>query len=141
MHRLALRLQLRFPDETETRFQDAYRAGTITTTRLSLALAIALYALFAILDVEVMPLSKPELWVIRFAIVCPVLILVLALTYVPSLARQTQVLVFTAVLAAGLGIVAMLGVAREEETGFPFYVMGLLLACCSTSSRSGSRPG
>ncbi|MCC6223694.1 MAG: hypothetical protein IT201_09440, partial [Thermoleophilia bacterium] len=113
MRRLALKLQLRFPDEAETRFVDAYRAGTITTTRLALALAIVLYTLFAILDVKVMPLSKPELWLIRFAVVCPILILVLALTYVPSLARQTQALLFTAVLAAGLGIVAMLAVARE----------------------------
>jgi class 3 adenylate cyclase len=121
------RLGLRFSDAAEANFRDDYRAGTIAATRIALVLGIVLYALFGILDEVVMPISKPSIWLIRFAIVCPVLIACLLATYVPSLSRYTQAIIFVAVVTAGLGIVAMIGVGHEEEAGYRFYVSGLLL--------------
>src|SRR5262245_44891216 len=98
-------LGLRFPDETEAAFAADYHARTINTTRLALALGIALYALSGILDAVVMPASTHAIWIIRFAIVCPVLLNGLLLTYLPSIAKYMQLVVFAAVVAAGLGIV------------------------------------
>jgi len=95
--------------------------------RLALALGGALYALFGILDIYAVPISKNVVWAIRFGIVVPVFAFILWTTYFPRLQRYIQPLMCAGVAVAGLGIVAMISVTREAEFGNRFYVTGLLL--------------
>ncbi len=119
--------KLRFPPEIEKQFLEEYRVGTRSTIRFALALGAALYALFGILDIYAVPLSKETVWAIRFGIVVPVFVLIFASTYFKSFQAYIQPLMCVAASIAGLGIVAMIAVTREVEFGNRFYVTGLLL--------------
>ncbi|MBV6452607.1 MAG: hypothetical protein MHPDNHAH_03365 [Anaerolineales bacterium] len=119
--------KLRFPPEIEKQFLEEYRVGTRSTIRFALALGAALYALFGILDIYAVPLSKETVWAIRFGIVVPVFVLIFASTYFKSFQAYIQPLTCAAASIAGLGIVAMIAVTREVEFGNRFYVTGLLL--------------
>lgn len=119
--------RLRFPAEIEKKFLEEYRAGTLSTVRLALALGGVLYGLFGILDIYAVPISKNVVWSIRFGIVVPLFALIFWTTYFQRLQRYIQPLMCAGVAVAGLGIVAMISVTRETEFGSRFYVTGLLL--------------
>lgn len=120
--------KLRFPDEViETQFRRDYHTNTISTTRLALVLGLILYSLFGILDIYAIPISKDIVWIIRYGIVAPVIILALAATYIPSLQKYTQAFMCAVVAISGLGIVAMISITTEAEFGNRFYFTGLIL--------------
>ena len=73
--------RLRFPPEIEKQFLEDYRVNVKSTARFALALGALLYALFGILDMYAVPLSKNAVWSIRFGIVVPMFTLVFASTY------------------------------------------------------------
>ncbi|HBH62842.1 MAG TPA: hypothetical protein DDX85_14115 [Nitrospiraceae bacterium] len=116
-----------FPAEIEQSFQDNYRVTTISTSRLGFFVAIMLYAAFGVLDAVVMPLSKNPIWVIRYAIVCPIFGFVILATYLPFFAKRLQFVMCFGAASAGLGIVAMIGISRKTELGHWYYMMGLLM--------------
>lgn len=119
--------RLRFPDDVEAQFRKDYHANTVSTTRLALVLGLFLYSIFGILDIYAVPISKSFVWFIRFGIVTPVSVLALAASYLPAFQRHVQVLMGSVVAVSGLGIVAMIAMAREAEFGSKFYFSGLIL--------------
>jgi class 3 adenylate cyclase len=120
--------KLRFPDEViETRFQADYHANTVSTTRLALVLGLILYSLFGILDVYAIPVSKDVVWIIRYAIVAPVIVAALLATFASSLQKYTQAFMCAVVAISGLGIAAMIAITTEAEFGNRFYFTGLIL--------------
>ena len=83
--------KLRFPDEIlENQFRKEYLANTISTTRLALVLGLILYSLFGFLDIYAVPVSKDIVWIIRYGIVAPIIILALIASYAKSLQQYTQ---------------------------------------------------
>ena len=120
--------KLRFPDEIlENQFRKEYLANTISTTRLALVLGLILYSLFGILDIYAVPVSKDIVWIIRYGIVAPIIILALIASYAKSLQQYTQRLMCIVVAVSGLGIVAMISITTEAEFGNRFYFTGLIL--------------
>ena len=119
--------KLRFPDEIEAQFRKDYDANTISTTRLALILGLILYSLFGILDVYAIPVSKDIVWIIRYAIVTPIMIGVLIASYINSLRKHIQLLMCIAVAVSGLGIAAMIAITTEAEFGNRFYFTGLIV--------------
>jgi class 3 adenylate cyclase len=120
--------RLRFPDEViETQFRKEYLANTVSTTRLALLLGMILYSLFGILDIYAIPVSKDVVWIIRYVIVAPVILLVLAASYVRSLQKYMQAFMCVVVAVSGLGIVTMISITTEAEFGNRFYFTGLIL--------------
>ena len=118
---------LRFPGAIEKLYQDEYRVNTTAITRLSFVLGIVLYSVFALLDTVAMPLSREMIWLIRFAVVCPVFGLIIIATYIPVIWKCSQHITGLGVMVAGLGIVAMIAVSQPSEIGYRYYVTGLLL--------------
>src|SRR5919109_719617 len=119
--------KLRFPDEIETQFRKDYRANTVSTTRLALVLGFILYSIFGILDVYAIPISKETVWMIRYGIVAPVIIVALVASYDKFLQKHTQTLMSIVVAVSGVGIAAMIAITREAEFGNRFYFTGLIL--------------
>lgn len=119
--------KLRFPAEIETQFRKDYQANTISTTRLALVLGLILYSLFGILDVYAIPISKDIVWIIRYGIVAPVILITLVASYTVIFQKYTQPLMALVVAVSGLGIVAMISITREAEFGNRFYFTGLIL--------------
>ncbi|HKG54095.1 MAG TPA: adenylate/guanylate cyclase domain-containing protein [Anaerolineales bacterium] len=119
--------KLRFPIEIEEQFREDYHVNTVSTTRLALVLGLILYSLFGILDVYAIPISKNIVWIIRYGIVAPVILLALVASYSTIFRKYTQALMCLVVAVSGLGIVAMISITREAEFGNRFYFTGLIL--------------
>src|ERR1044071_7792644 len=119
--------KLRFPTEIEEQFREDYHLNTVSTTRLALVLGLILYSVFGILDVYAIPISKDIVWIIRYGIVAPVILITLVASYTPAFQKYTQPLMALVVAISGLGIVAMISITREAEFGNRFYFTGLIL--------------
>jgi len=121
-------LTLSFPrSEMEKRFLESYHEKNLSRLRLAMILGFFLYSIFAVLDsISVGPLW-PKVWFIRFALVDPFLILVLALTFLfkKQAVKYYQPLVSSAILMAGFGILAML--AMIPAPAQYLYSQGLML--------------
>ncbi len=107
-------------------FDDFYRSS-LPIVRVALILGFALYSLFGFLDIWVVPLHKETIWLIRYAVVCPLLAVTFALSYTAVFNRYMQAIMTFVSFVAGFGIVVMIGVASESELGFKFYYAGLML--------------
>lgn len=117
---------LNFAPGLEREFRMEFQVHTLPVVRLALVLGILLYSLFGILDTLIAPAQRDQLWIIRFAIVVPTMAGTLAFTYARSFHRFREPVLFTAMLIAALGIVAMTAIIPRP--GSYLYYAGLLLA-------------
>lgn len=107
-------------------YEDFYRIS-LPIVRTALLLGIALYSLFGILDIWIVPVHRNIIWFIRYAIVCPALTATLVLTFTGFFEKWMQLLLSVVGLLAGVGIVVMISVSSDTELGFKFYYAGLML--------------
>lgn len=119
--------RLRFSGELEKAFQNDYFDSAIVPSRLALALGLFLYMTFGILDQWMVPSAKDYIWIIRYGIVCPIIIAVLILSFRPYFRRIIQPACSLAVLASGFGLIAMNAIAQPNDPGYSFYYTGLIL--------------
>lgn len=117
---------LRFRDAAvERRFTADHVLQVLPALRISLLGAAVTYASFAILDRYLIPEASGIAAWIRFAIVCPMLLGIVLLSYFQWFPRRAQLALSVAMLICGLGIVAMISVAGEP--GRSTYYAGLIL--------------
>jgi signal transduction histidine kinase/CheY-like chemotaxis protein len=90
-----------------------------------LILATVFYALFGILDAIVAPELKMYLWLVRFAVVCPIFIAIYLFSYSRCGLKYAQSAVMIAELIAGLGIIYMILIGNALIAGT--YYAGLIL--------------
>src|SRR5262249_46900052 len=93
--------------------------------RLAIVLEIVLYAAFGILDTFMVPEQAHWVWLIRYAVVCPLSIAVLWLTFTPRFESVAQPVLAGLAAVAGLGILAMPAVVAVGVSSL--YYAGLLL--------------
>jgi signal transduction histidine kinase len=117
--------RLRFSDELESSFSDYRFDHSLAFARFGVVLSFLLYALFGILDRFLVPDAARWIWVIRYAIVCPIALVVLALSFTRWFKPVMQPVVAAFAALNGLGIVAM--VAIIDGPGGYLYYAGLLL--------------
>ncbi|NIO28625.1 MAG: hypothetical protein GTO29_08740 [Candidatus Latescibacteria bacterium] len=117
----------KFDSQREALFRADYAVTSLTNVRFGLILGAVLYALFGPLDLWMLPESWRQVHIIRFAVVVPTCLGVLALTFNGRAKQRLQELAVVFVLFAGLGIVCMILVAQEHEPGFRYYYAGLML--------------
>ncbi|OHD71939.1 MAG: hypothetical protein A2W19_02090 [Spirochaetes bacterium RBG_16_49_21] len=117
----------KFPDELENNYYEDFFRISLPIVRIALILAIVLYALFGILDIWIVPLSKKAVWLIRYAFVSPILIITLIFTFSDLFKRYMQMILAVIGFILGFGIVMMIGFIVESELGFKFYYAGLML--------------
>ena len=117
---------LRFPRELEKLFLDDYREKSLPFVRISLVLGIALYAVFGVLDVFIAPQTKNITWLIRYAIVCPLMAVSLGLSWLPAFKKFAEIDTMIVGLSAGFGIIAIIALARDADA-VRYYYAGLIL--------------
>lgn len=117
---------LHFAPAVEREFRAEYYVHTLPIVRLALVLGVLLYSIFGVLDALIAAEQRHDLWLIRFAIVVPVMTGTLVFTYAPSFQRFREPVLFVAMLVAALGIVAMTAIIPRP--GSYLYYAGLLLA-------------
>jgi signal transduction histidine kinase/ActR/RegA family two-component response regulator len=118
-------LTLAFPHELEREFRESQLPSCLRQMRTATLLGMLLYGLFGFLDAWVAPAAKTAFWFIRFAVVLPFNLSMMALTFTPLGRRHPQLLTAAAVLVPGLGIVAMIGLAPGDAG--QIYYAGLIL--------------
>ena len=116
---------LTFPKQLEKEFHLTHFRKNLKQVRIALLLGIFFYAAFAGLDAIILPEVRPQLWLIRFAIVIPFIVVVYLLSYSKLYIRLINLTTAGVVLMAGLGIIAMILIAPAPENAL--YYAGLLL--------------
>ncbi|HOP40725.1 MAG TPA: histidine kinase dimerization/phospho-acceptor domain-containing protein [Geobacteraceae bacterium] len=111
--------------DLEAAFRVDYFEKNIRHLRLYLLLGFLLYGLFGIHDYWIIPHAVHQAWIIRFLIVCPLLLAIFAFSYLRNFQKVMQPAFFLAGFAAGAGIIAMILIASTP--GIYTYYIGLLL--------------
>jgi uncharacterized membrane protein len=114
-----------FSPQKEAAFSQYYRKKTIAAARFALSLGVFLYVVFGFLDPWIVPSVKYEVWLIRYAIVCPLLILSLTASYLSKKINRIQLLNTLTAVIAGIGIAVMMFI--EPGYGGEMYYGGILL--------------
>ena len=120
-------LRLKFEGELEREFIENYNVRLIPFTRMTLLLVIALYSVFGILDIWIVPETRVSVWIIRFAIIVPLVALVFCFSFTRFFLKQMQIIIFALSIVLGYGIIAMIALSRKHELGYLFYYAGLML--------------
>jgi diguanylate cyclase (GGDEF)-like protein len=101
-------LTLSFRDRIqEQEFLSDYEHHFRLTFRIALTIGILFYAFFGALDVYLYPLLHTDLWLVRYGLVMPVLVLAAIYLFRAGRHTRTQEVLTLATLVAGLGVVAM----------------------------------
>ncbi|MGC6418601.1 MAG: serine/threonine protein kinase [Bradymonadia bacterium] len=131
------KITLRFDAQTEAKFRlnDADRVRS--QSRIALVAGGMLYAVFGILDHWLVPAVAPDLWVIRYGVVCPLMALFFFCTFADRLKQKVQFLLAVTAIVGGAGIVAMLTLAPAPASYL--YYAGLLLVVIYTFAFLGLR--
>ena len=109
----------------EEAFIQDYAREALPQMRVALLLGVAFYGIFGLLDHLLFPVHSRTIWFIRFALVCPMLLLGTLLGGRTWFRRWMQPYLALTILVAGLGIVTML-VVLPKPGGLAYYP-GLIL--------------
>ena len=115
----------------EKNFLEHYALSSITQLRLTLTLAFVLYAAFGALDYLVAPELVHSFWTVRFAIVCPLILIGAALTFLPNFKAIMQPVIVLLILVSGGGIIymTMIGPPDVNRTYFAGLMLVLMIGC------------
>lgn len=117
------RITLSFPGYQERAYQAYFFRESLGVLRIALFAVALLYGLFGFLDTTFAPEQKEYLFLIRFGIVLPVLLVVLICSYYKFFKKIWQWLLFAALIIGGVGIIAMSARIDEKQV----YYTGLML--------------
>ncbi len=119
--------RLRFEGALETQFRRVYFDNSLAICRIAMAMTLALWMAFGVLDYFVLPVSRPQVWQVRFLIVTPILLGVFLLSFTAHFRRLMQVSLVLMVFAGGFGLILISATAQPSEPGYSFYYAGLML--------------
>jgi diguanylate cyclase (GGDEF)-like protein len=117
--------RLRFAPKLEARFRRFLRRETERQAWLALALSTAVFFLFGLLDLLVVPELTAQMWRLRYLAVGPVLIAILALAWTPWGRRFRFELLLAAVATEGGAIVGFMAITAGHDP--QLYYGGLIL--------------
>lgn len=132
------RLLLRFRDpEVEADFSARALLASLPFVRLYLAAGVGLYLAFGVLDALIGGDQLYKIWTVRFGIVCPILLGILALTFTKHFANFAQLALASSMLTAGGGILAMTAILVPPLNAQ--YYAGLIMVVVYCGSLIGLR--
>ena len=121
-------LTLKYSGESsklEEPFLDNYYRASLSHVRVLVILGAVIYAAFGILDALLMPKQMFSIWIIRFIIIGPALLVFLLISSSGFFKRYMQpVMAFVYILVGG-GIIGMIVIAPPQVSYF--YYAGLIL--------------
>lgn len=120
--------RLRFSPSLEAQFQREYFDNSIILSRAALTALLVMWMAFGILDTYALPRSWPLVWALRYGVVMPMWIGVLAWSFFPSFRGSMQVAMSSLVFLGGTAIICMIALAKADELGHLLYYSGLILA-------------
>ena len=109
----------------EDDFLDEYYQSSLKQIRLALLMSVFLYGIFGLLDAALVPEKRNTLWLIRYAVVCPVLFCAFLFTYTGKFRKYAQPCYLLILVIGGIGIIGMIVIA-PPPANFSYYA-GLIL--------------
>ncbi len=98
-------------DHLEADFQQHYFDNTLNQIRIAIFAAFIFYGGFGVLDRIMVPERYHLFWIVRWAIVCPVIFGVFLFSYSRHANRHLQLVLSIGTLVCGLGLIAMVQMA------------------------------
>lgn len=123
--------------ELEGSYLKSYFHKILPQVKVSLLLAVILYSTFTFLDAWIIPESKEQVFIVRFAIVIPLLILVFLFSYFSHFSNFWHWLMSLVGLVMGIGITSM--VTNSNGLGSALYPTGIMLVVMWVYVFSGLR--
>ncbi|MBC8042526.1 MAG: hypothetical protein IAF08_03695 [Rhizobacter sp.] len=121
--------RLRFTPALEQIFVLDYAAKSVLQTRIATLLGMIFYGSVGIRDNLFFGAAAHDVQMIRYAVVCPVLLILFGLTFLPQAKRIVHLLTFVSMIIAGLGTVAMIAVMPQTiEYRYPSFLLLLLFS-------------
>ncbi len=117
------RVTLDFPEKEEVLFREKYFADSLLQFRVAFVLLAFMFGIFGYLDALLLPEFTKIFYIIRYAIVIPVLLLVLLLSYTKHFKKNWQELLLFSFILGGTGISIMTMLVPENYA----YYAGLML--------------
>jgi diguanylate cyclase (GGDEF)-like protein len=122
--------RLRFSEPMEQHFREGHLSLNIPRARSSTAIYLALIVVMTTINLlgGLTPLAQSVLepiYVLRIAVACPALLVILLATYVLALRRHYQAITAIAVIVNGLSVMTISGLAAGS--GSPQFQMGDVL--------------
>ncbi|MBC8277669.1 MAG: hypothetical protein H8E46_05510 [FCB group bacterium] len=121
-------LSLKFTGEDkdlEQNYYDDYFDKSLIPVRFATLFALFFYSAFGVLDVIYAPEVVKEVWIIRFGIVAPALLLAIGISFTPVFKKAMQGIIMAGALVAGGGVLAIMVIAPAPGS-FSIYT-GLIL--------------
>ncbi|MFA5903510.1 MAG: hypothetical protein WC836_06205, partial [Desulfobacula sp.] len=112
-------------ENLESEFIKSHFRESLTRLRVAILVAGFFYAVFGFLDAIIVPDKKYIFWAIRYAVICPVAILVFIFSFRPVFEKYAQPCLFFMCLSGGLGIELMVILADPPAT-YSYYA-GIIL--------------
>ncbi len=109
----------------EPLYIEHHARSSLTRVRIAMLVGLSFYLLFSVLDAIVVPNHKAVFWLIRFGVICPVVLGVYWFSFRPGFIRYNQHCLFFMCLVGGLGIVLMVVLADPPAT-YSYYA-GIIL--------------
>ena len=119
--------RLRFPGALEASFRESYFRNSALMSRIAIATTLLLWMAFGILDYFVLPISRNNVWFLRFVVIAPILLSIFIFSLTPFFRRLMQPTMIVLVLAGGFGLIGITAYAQQSEPGYTFYYAGLIL--------------
>jgi signal transduction histidine kinase/ActR/RegA family two-component response regulator len=111
-------------EHIEADFKHHYFHSTLNQIRIATLAALIFYGGFGVLDAILMPDRYHMFWFIRWAIVCPIILMVFLFSYTRWASRFLQPVLGLGTLICGLGIIAIIQLATPHSNHS--YVGGLV---------------
>ena len=110
-------LSLSFEKDVEEQFLHRYYSTSLKHSRIALLVGLLIFAAFGLQDSIIAPSVYKQLWIVRYALVCPVIGICFILTFFPWFERYYQPCVSLIILFAGLCllVVASLDLPRCDS--------------------------
>ncbi len=126
LHKMDLNFfNLSFKKDLEKKFKADYFKSSLVLLRVSFLLGIFYFSVFTLLDSYAFPEVKTQLHMIRFLIVCPVILVVLMLSYLKSFHKFWQLAASIDIIISGAAIVFMMIIIPSEDS--VIYYTGIIL--------------
>ena len=116
---------LSFSGDLEKAYRYDYFAKSLGHVRIACLIAIFFYGAFGVLDAFLVPDVKYQLWFIRYALFIPFALAVFLFSFSRHFQQYIQFSIAAVVLAAGLGIIAMIRIMHFTDV-YTYYV-GVIL--------------
>lgn len=119
--------RLHFAGDLERLFLADYYENSVALCRAALICSTVLFVAFGILDPYAIPSATGKVWLLRYGVVFPLLVVLITLSFLPVFRKIMQPAVGSILMVVGFGVIGMTTLARPDELGYLLYPMGLLL--------------